>query len=203
MQPYQLFWKTWREKVQTMEINELDIKGVWLLKFPIHTDERGHFREWFKAREIEALVGKRFDTAQANISLSNNGALRGIHYSIATGGQAKLVTCVTGSIWDVVVDLRENSPTYKKSIGTILDSSSGQSILVAEGLGHGFVSLKDNSIVAYLLTEPYSKDDELGVHPFDEDLAIEWPVEAPIISIKDLRAPSLRAQLEAGKLPRD
>ena len=97
-----------------MKITPLGIEGVWLFESPIYRDERGLFREWFKSETIEEFTGRKFAVEQANISLSSKGTLRGIHYSLAPKGQAKWITCVTGSIKDVVVDIRPDSKTYKK-----------------------------------------------------------------------------------------
>ena len=184
-----------------MSLQELSIVGAYVVTHRVFPDERGLFREWFKASDIESRVGKNFETLQANISSSKNGALRGIHFSLAPGGQGKLITCATGSIWDVVVDIRVNSPTFKKWIATPLNSESGESLYVSDGLGHGFVSMSENSTIVYLLTGPYSKEDEYEVNPFDPELGIKWPIENPILSTKDSQAPSLLTLQAKDKLP--
>ena len=97
-----------------MELEELEINGAWLARSPIHKDERGIFREWFKSDDIKTATGRDFGIEQANISRSSKGTLRGIHYSIAPRGQAKWVTCVSGAIKDVIVDIRPVSPTFGK-----------------------------------------------------------------------------------------
>jgi len=178
-----------------MELEELGIKGAWLAKSQIHWDERGLFREWFKASDLEEKIGRDFSVAQANISTSNKDVIRGIHFSTARAGQGKWITCTAGSIWDVVVDVRPNSSTFKKWIGLTLDSISGEAIFISEGLGHGFMSLEDNSTIAYLLTSPYSAEDEFGIHPLDSDLAITWPTQNPHLSDKDAHAPSFEEWL--------
>lgn len=183
-----------------MEIEELGIKGAWIARSPIHNDDRGYFREWFKDLEIEAAIGRRFNVRQANVSSSNKGVLRGIHYSIAKEGQAKWITCISGAIWDVVVDIRQSSPTFMKWVGVDLRANSGDSLFVSEGLGHGFVSLEDNSTVAYLLTSQYSPSEEFEIHPLDPDLAIAWPLEELLLSAKDKAAPSLQTRLSMGGL---
>jgi len=184
-----------------MEARNLGIEGLWLLTFPIHTDNRGFFREWFRASEIEQELGRKFETMQGNISSSDKGALRGIHFSLGLEGQGKLVTCVSGAIWDVVVDLRTNSPTFQNWIGTSLDSKKGEVLFISEGLGHGFQALEDNSAVTYLLTSPYSPDVEYELNPFDPDLGISWPLHNPILSRKDGQARSLQNLNDAGLLP--
>ena len=172
-----------------MKIEELEISGAWIAHSSILKDNRGNFREWFKADEIEAVTGIRFGVRQANISTSNKGVLRGIHYSIAPQGQAKWITCISGSIWDVVVDLRPSSSTFKKWISIELSAESGDAVFISDGLGHAFMSLEDNSTVAYLLTSPYSPTEEFEIFPLDPELAISWPQENPSLSAKDKSAP--------------
>ena len=183
-----------------MEIEELGIKGAWIARSPIHKDDRGYFREWFKAKEFEIAMGRSFDVQQGNMSSSNKGVLRGIHYSLAKRGQGKWITAISGSVWDVVVDIRPSSPTYKKWIGTELNSNTGDALFISEGLGHGFISLEDNSSVVYLLTSNYSPAEEFGIHPLDSELAITWPIGNPSLSLKDASAPTLREQFHFGNL---
>lgn len=183
-----------------MDIEELGIKGAWLARSPVHHDDRGRFREWFKRDELERAIGFDFDVKQANVSTSNTGVLRGIHYSLAKDGQGKWVTCVSGSIWDVIVDIRPTSPTFKKWIGIELSSTSGDAVFITGGLGHGFISLQDNSTVAYLLTSEYSPKEEFEISPFDPDLGISWPLSQHFLSPKDELAPTLQGQLYSGKL---
>jgi dTDP-4-dehydrorhamnose 3,5-epimerase len=160
-----------------MNFEELAIKGVWLAHSPIHADSRGSFREWFKPAELLSATGQNFAVMQSNISISHRGVLRGIHFSLAEHGQGKWITCITGSIWDVVVDIRPSSPTFKQWVGIPLNSQSGHSVLVSEGLGHGFISLEDNTAVSYLLTSPYSPAEEHEISPLDSELSISWPIE--------------------------
>ena len=183
-----------------MEISELAIKGAWIAHSPTHADNRGSFQEWFKEEEIEIATGRSFFVRQANISSSNKGVIRGIHYSLAGEGQGKWITCISGAIWDVVVDIRPTSPTFKKWVGIELNGLSGSSIFLSEGLGHGFISLEDNSTVAYLLTSKYSPNEEFEIHPLDPELGINWPIENPSLSLKDQNAPTLQEQLFVGKL---
>ena len=184
-----------------MEIEKLAIEGAWLGHSAVHTDERGLFHEWFKADDVEMTIGRKFNVAQANLSVSHEGVLRGIHYSTVPSGQGKWVTCVSGAIWDVVVDLRPNSKTYKKWIGLSLIGSSGDVLYISEGLGHAFLSLQDNSIVSYLLTSTYSPNDEYEINPFDPDINIVWPNSTPQMSPKDATAPNLATRFAEGRLP--
>jgi len=183
-----------------MKFEELGIKGVWIARSTVHIDDRGQFREWFKEVEFKAVTGRSFDVKQANISSSNKGVLRGIHYSVASEGQGKWITCISGAIWDVVVDLRQSSQTFMKWVGVDLSAASGDSLFISEGLGHGFVSLENNSTVAYLTTSEYSPSEEFEIHPLDSDLAITWPLKELFLSSKDESAPTLQAELSTGRL---
>jgi len=184
-----------------MEFESLSIDGAWIVRSSVHSDARGTFREWFKGDEIRKEIGRDFVVAQSNISRSRRGVLRGIHYSLAPMGQAKWVTCISGSIWDVVVDIRPSSPTFRKWVGIELNGLSGESVIIGEGLGHGFISLEENSTVSYLLTSPYSREEEFEINPHDPNLAIEWPGSELLLSSKDKSAPTLATQLAAGNLP--
>jgi dTDP-4-dehydrorhamnose 3,5-epimerase len=187
-----------------MNLTPLGIEGAWVAESPVWSDERGFFREWFKAEEISRITGRDFSVAQANISSSARGTVRGIHYSLAESGQAKWVTCVSGSIRDVIVDIRPGSPTYGKSIVIELSGTSGKAVLIGEGLGHGFVAMEDDTTVAYLITSPFSPKEEFEINPLDPEIGIEWglPVGELRLSPKDAAAPSLKERLGEGKLPR-
>ena len=187
-----------------MELTPLGIEGAWLATSPVWADERGSFREWFKASDIRVATGIDFSVAQANLSESKRGVLRGIHYSLAPIGQAKWVTCVSGSIRDIIVDIRPTSPTYGEYATVDLVGGSGNVVLIGAGLGHGFVSLVAGTTVAYLVSSPFSPKEEFEVNPLDPALGIEWgmPVEQLLLSPKDLAAPLLRERQEAGQLPK-
>ena len=186
-----------------MEINTLGIEGAWLASSTVHGDERGNFREWFKALDVERVTDRKFDVQQANISVSARGVLRGIHYSMAEVGQAKWVTCVAGSILDVVVDIRPSSPTYKKWISVELSALSGQAVLIGEGLGHAFVSLQDGTTVAYLVSSPFSPTEEFEINPLDSEIGIDWKLQSAdlLLSDKDRIAPNLNERRIQGTLP--
>lgn len=179
-----------------MKFTPLSIQGAWLTESSVWEDERGFFREWFKRDEALNATGIDFSVQQTNFSISKKGVIRGIHYSLAPEGQAKWVTCVSGSIVDVIVDIRPNSPTYKKIEYVELVPDKGLAILIGKGIGHGFISLEENSGIAYLLNSPYAPDYELDLIPTDADLKIEWQKFINeendfIISDKDRLAPSL------------
>ena len=187
-----------------MKILSLGIEGAWLAESPVWSDDRGFFREWFKSEDIKSATGRDFGIEQANISLSSAGTLRGIHYSIAPRGQAKWITCVAGSIKDVIVDIRPDSQTFGKWIEVTLKGDSGQAVFISEGLGHGFVALEDNTAVAYLVSTPFSPTDEFEINPLDEKIGINWGMYLSSLKIseKDKIAPTLAERLVEGKLPK-
>ena len=186
-----------------MKIIPLEIEGAWVAESPIWSDDRGFFREWFKSESIKTATGRDFGIEQANLSLSSKGTLRGIHYSIAPRGQAKWVTCVSGAIKDVIVDIRPESPTFGKWIDVELSGDSGKAVFIGEGLGHGFIALEDNTTVAYLISTPFSPSHEFEINPLDEKIGINWsmPLIDLKISDKDKSAPTLAERLVEGKLP--
>jgi dTDP-4-dehydrorhamnose 3,5-epimerase len=185
-----------------MELTPLGIEGAWVVESPVWSDERGFFREWFKTEDIEKATGKKFLIEQANISLSSKGTVRGIHYSTAPRGQAKWVTCVAGSIRDVIVDIRPKSKTFGKWVGVELSGNSGKSVYVSEGLGHGFITLEDNTAVAYLVSTPFSPLHEFEMNPLDAEVGINWGMDLRDLKIsdKDKNAPTLAELLNQGRL---
>ena len=186
-----------------MKLTPLGIEGAWLAESPVWSDDRGYFREWFKSEDVQAAAGREFGIEQANISLSSAGTLRGIHYSIAPRGQAKWITCVSGSIQDVIVDIRPESKTFGHWIDVELEGDSGKAVLISEGLGHGFLALEDNTAVAYLVSTPFSPTDEFEINPLDAKIGINWGMDLSLLRIsdKDKNAPTLAERLAEGKLP--
>ena len=186
-----------------MEIIPLGIQGAWLASSKLHADSRGSFHEWFKFPEIKSVTGIDFDIAQANISESKRGVVRGIHYSLAAQGQMKWITCVNGAIKDVVADIRPDSSTYGKSISIDLRAGDGQMVFIEQGLGHGFAALSDETKVAYLVSSEFSPSDEFEINPLDPLLAINWglPINEILLSSKDGSAPSLKEREASLKLP--
>jgi dTDP-4-dehydrorhamnose 3,5-epimerase len=187
-----------------MKLTSLGIDGAWVAESPVWSDERGFFREWFKSPDVKSATGRDFGIEQANISLSSKGTLRGIHYSIAPRGQAKWITCVSGSIKDVIVDIRPDSKSFGQWIEVELRGDSGKAVFISEGLGHGFVALEDNTAVAYLVSTPFSPTDEFEINPLDEKIGINWGFNLSELKIsdKDKNAPTLVERLAEGKLPK-
>jgi dTDP-4-dehydrorhamnose 3,5-epimerase len=187
-----------------MKLTPLGIEGAWLAESPVWSDDRGFFREWFKSEDVKVATSRDFGIEQANISLSSAGTLRGIHYSIAPQGQAKWITCVSGSIQDVIVDIRPDSKTFGQWIDVELKGNSGNAVFISEGLGHGFLALEDHTAVAYLVSTPFSPTDEFEINPFDKKVGIKWGMDLSSLKIsgKDNIAPTLGDRLAEGKLPK-
>lgn len=186
-----------------MQIEALSIEGAWSLTPKVHSDDRGSFLEWFTAPGFGEAVGHPLDLAQANCSVSAAGVVRGIHFADVPPGQAKYVTCVSGAVLDVIVDIRVGSPTFGQWTSVRLDDIDRRAVYVSEGLGHGFCSLQDGSTVVYLCSEGYAPQREHEIHPLDSALGIDWGLDglAPSLSPKDAAAASLAQARERGLLP--
>jgi dTDP-4-dehydrorhamnose 3,5-epimerase len=183
-------------------MNALDIDGAWVFSPRIHADRRGSFLEWFTDAGVRADLGHRMDIAQANCSVSRRGVIRGIHFSDVPPGQAKYVTCASGAIIDVVIDLRVGSPSFGYWDAVRLDDESRRALYIGEGLGHAFAAVSDQATVLYLCSTPYAPDREHGVNPLDPAIGIAWPADIePVLSDKDAGAPSLAEAKSAGLLP--
>ena len=183
-------------------MDALDVDGAWVFTPRIHPDRRGTFHEWFSQADLLAATGRSLDVAQANCSVSRRGVIRGIHFSDVPPGQAKYVICTSGSIIDVIVDLRLSSPGYGRWAAVPLDDQNRRAVFLSEGLGHAFVTLSDEATVLYLCSTPYAPGREHGVHPLDPEIGIAWPDGLdPILSDKDAAAPSLAEARAAGLLP--
>ncbi len=191
-----------------MQVTPLKIAGSWVFEPTTHADDRGMFLEWLRRDLFEQHVGHAFDLHQANWSTSKAGALRGVHFAEIPPGQAKYLVCVQGAVLDVVVDVRTGSPTYGQWDSELLDDQNRKAIYIAEGLGHGFMALTDDTSVVYLCSAPYAPGREHGIHPLDPMLEIQWPTTAldgrpiaPLLSPKDAALPNLAELAEQGKLP--
>ena len=188
-----------------MDVTQLDIKGCWIFEPKVHSDSRGAFYEWFQDSSFEFQTKHKFEIAQANVSNSNKGVIRGIHFANYPPGQAKYVFCPRGSIWDIVVDIRVGSPTFGKWDAAVISEKNGKAILIQEGLGHVFLSLEDNTVVNYLCSEPYNPSAEQEINPLDEKIGIpfadKWSASDFLTSPKDAKAYSLAEAKEKGILP--
>lgn len=181
---------------------ELNIGGGWVHTSRVWEDKRGSFFEMFRGQEFAGHLGYQLSVAQANCSVSRRGVIRGIHFADVPPGQAKYVCCVSGSIIDVVVDLRLGSPTFKASELVELDGTSGRALFLAEGLGHGFIAVSPEATVVYFCSTPYAPSRERTVHALDPDLGIAWPDHGDmILSDRDAAAPTLEQTRHDGLLP--
>ncbi|WP_019136648.1 dTDP-4-dehydrorhamnose 3,5-epimerase family protein [Cellulomonas massiliensis] len=187
---------------------ELSVPGAWEVTPRQFPDPRGLFLEWFSGAPFAEHVGHGLGLAQANLSVSAAGVVRGVHFADVPPGQAKYVTCARGAVLDVVVDLRVGSPTFGTWDSVLLDDVDRRAVYLGEGLGHAFMSLEDDSTVLYLCSTPYNPTGEHGIHPLDPDLAIAWPTAdragaalQPLLSEKDAAAPTLAQALADGLLP--
>jgi dTDP-4-dehydrorhamnose 3,5-epimerase len=165
------------------------LEGVVLLEPVVHGDERGFMVESYR-RDSWAQCGVEVEFVQHNHSRSARGTLRGIHFQTEPG-QAKLVRCPRGRIFDVAVDLRRDSPSYGQWEGHVLDDEAHRQLFVPVGFGHGFAVLSDVADVAYLCSSAYDPVTESGIAWDDPDVAVEWPVEDPLLSERDRNAPAL------------
>ena len=186
-----------------MAFRELAVPGAWEITPSQHGDSRGMFFEWFTETGFAEMTGHTFDMRQANCSVSAAGVLRGLHFAQLPPSQAKYVTCVTGSVFDVVVDIRVGSPTYGHWDSVLLDDVDRRSVYLSEGLAHAFLALQDDSTVMYLCSTPYAPQREHTIAATDPAIGIEWPLPAEqlVLSERDAAAPSLAGARAAGLLP--
>ena len=175
-----------------MEIQELEIPGVYLITPKVFKDYRGYYMESYSKRSMEE-VGITTVFVQDNHLLSlKKHTIRGIHFQNAPKAQAKLLRCTKGRILDIAVDLRKDSPTYKKYVGVELDNESKQQIFIPRGFGHVCMSLEDDTEVQYKVDELYYPEYDRAIAWNDPDIAIDWGGIEPIVSEKDRNAPFLR-----------
>jgi len=185
-----------------VKLTALSVPGAFIVESTVWSDERGFFREWFKHDDLDA-VGAGFSIHQANLSTSRRNVVRGLHYSMAPEGQAKLVTCAFGELDDVVVDVRMGSPAFGRAEIVHLAANEELSLLLPGGAAHGFCVTSEVAVLTYLLSSPFNPTMELEINPFDEEINIPWPLSGDaIVSPKDAKAPSLAQRLAAAELPR-
>lgn len=173
------------------DVRPLDLPGLLLVEPKTFRDARGHFRELFQAEAFRA-AGLPSAFVQDNCSRSGRGVLRGLHYQRDPAAQGKLVMALTGRIYDVVVDLRRGSPAYGRWLGVTLDAADARMLYVPPGFAHGFCVPEGEADVLYKVTAGYAPALEGGVLWNDPDLAIDWPVKAPVLAPKDAALPRFR-----------
>lgn len=175
-----------------MKITKTKLEGVVIIEPDVFGDNRGFFMEsWNKEKMAE--LGLDYDFVQDNHSKSTvKGTLRGIHFQKGDKAQAKLVRCVKGTVLDVAVDLRKNSPTFKQWVGVELSAENKKQLLIPRGFGHGFVTLTDDVEFLYKADNYYAPEADAGIRWNDPDIGVEWGVENPILSEKDKKNPFLK-----------
>lgn len=168
-----------------MIFTQTSLPGAFVIDQERRGDARGFFARTFCAEEF-AAHGLATQFVQANTSLSADaGTLRGLHFQRAPAEEAKLMRCVAGAMWDVIVDIREDSPTYLQSFGAELSAQNGRQLYVPKGFAHGFLTLEPNTMAAYMVDEYYTPGVEEGFRFDDPALAIDWPHAASVVSNKD------------------
>jgi dTDP-4-dehydrorhamnose 3,5-epimerase len=170
-----------------MKAIPLAIPDVILLEPQVFGDERGFFYESYKRQTFRELTGLDVDFVQDNHSRSARNVLRGLHYQLPPKAQGKLVRAVAGEVFDVAVDIRQQSPTFGRWVGVILSADNKRQLWIPPGLAHGFLVLSEYAELVYKATEYYAPTLERGILWNDPDLAIDWPLDGktPILSGKD------------------
>jgi dTDP-4-dehydrorhamnose 3,5-epimerase len=168
-----------------MELINTGIEGLWVIKPKVFADPRGYFFESYN-KELFEKNGLDLTFVQDNQSLSHKGVLRGLHFQNPPYAQGKLVRVITGSVYDVAVDIRKGSPTYGKYFGEELTADNKLMMYIPEGFAHGFLTLEDNTIFSYKCTNFYNKASEDSIKWNDPDIGIKWNTDAPLLSEKDV-----------------
>ena len=182
------------------EFERQKIKDVILVKPKVFSDNRGFFMESYKKSEF-AANGIDVEFNQDNHSKSTKGVLRGLHYQASPHGQAKLVRCTKGKIYDVAVDIRPNSPTFAQYVKVELSEENKFMLFMPEGFAHGFVVLSDEAELLYKTSGEYCPQADRGILWNDETIGIDWEIDfEPILSEKDKKQPTLEFLLEEGSL---
>jgi len=174
-----------------MEFIETSLQGVILVKPRVFEDPRGYFYESFNS-EAFSKAGIKEDFVQDNQSLSQTGVLRGLHYQKPPFAQGKLVRVIHGAVYDVAVDIRKNSSTFGQSFGVELNADNKLMMYIPAGFAHGFATLKDQTIFSYKVTNFYNKASEDCLLWNDPALDINWPINNPLLSPKDLEGKLLK-----------
>ena len=175
-------------KAKNMELIKTSIDGLLIIKPDVFKDDRGYFYESYN-KERFAKIGLNIDFVQDNESKSSKGVLRGLHFQKPPFAQGKLVRVIKGSVMDVAVDLRKDSPTYGKWESVVLTEDNKLQFWIPEGFAHGFVALEDNTIFNYKCTNVYNKESEGSILWNDPDININWNIDNPILSEKDKISP--------------
>ena len=169
-----------------MKYYKKEISEIIIFQPELHTDQRGCFYESYVKKFYDNIIGRDLNFVQENVSISKSGVLRGMHCQIKPYEQAKLISVVKGEVFDVALDIRENSPTYAKWTSEILSSENNKRMWIPEGFAHGFLALTDEVILNYKTTDYYSPNHEINFKYDDPRFSISWPNNVDyIISEKD------------------
>lgn len=173
------------------------LTGAFVIELELRGDERGMFARAFCAREFTEQ-GLESSFVQANISSNRRvGTVRGMHFQRGDDAEVKLVRCVRGAIYDVIVDMREGSETYLRWFGAELSQDNGRMMYVPKGFAHGYQALTDEATVFYMVSAFYAPDQECGIHHADPAIGIKWPLEITAVSTKDANLPWLAVAVRA------
>ena len=174
-----------------MKVIETEIKDLYMIEPQVFGDNRGWFMESWSQKKMEE-AGLFYNFVQDSHSFSEKkGTLRGLHFQKGSSSQAKLVRCVRGAVFDVAVDLRKNSKTYKKWVGCVLSEENKKQFLIPRGFAHGFLTLTDNVEFVYKADNYYDPQADRNIIWNDEEINVDWGIENPILSEKDKKAPKL------------
>ena len=174
----------------TLKVEKSDLEGVLIIQPVVHSDPRGRFCESFQ-KERYREIGIKEEFVQDNQSVSQKNTIRGLHYRSAPE-QAKLVRVIRGEVFDVVVDIRKNSPTYGQWRGYTLSDTNYLQVYIPAGFAHGFCVLSETAEFLYKGSEYYSAEKEKGIMWNDPDINVDWPTANPVLSEKDKTNPALK-----------
>jgi dTDP-4-dehydrorhamnose 3,5-epimerase len=181
------FTRVWK---MPFTFHRLEIPDVILIEAKPFTDSRGFFAETYKQSEF-ANNGIAESFVQDNQARSKRGVLRGLHYQKRPAAQSKLLSVVSGEIYDVAVDIRNGSPSFGRCVAQILSGDNHQLLYIPEGFAHGYLVMSEEADVVYKVTSEYSPENERGIIWNDPQLAIQWPINSPILSSQDIKHPVL------------
>jgi len=177
-----------------MIVKETKLNGCFILEPKVFKDSRGYFFESFNQNTFNKLIGQNINFIQDNESFSSKGVLRGLHYQIGEHAQTKLVRVIKGSVLDVAVDIRKDSPTFGQHVSIELSEENKKQFFIPRGFGHGFIVLSDTAIFSYKCDNFYNRESEGGIIYNDKTLNIDWKLDEKefVVSEKDLQLPTFK-----------
>lgn len=176
-----------------MQFHKTPLQGSFIIEPELRGDSRGFFARQFCSKEFKKM-GLDTNFVQVNNSLSKEeGTLRGMHYQLSPHAETKVIRCIQGALWDVILDLRESSKTFGKWFGETLTAENRKMMVAPKGFAHGFLTLEPNTEVLYLVSEYYTPEAERGVRFDDPSFSIDWPKKPTVVSERDLTHPLFMA----------